>query len=370
MKNILIFPTDDRLGQLSAIHHYNMVGCNVYIPKLNTFNLNWGLIACWPSLLSKDPDTGSLNLKSSPDINLVFGEDFFLLNDKLQPNLDTNLSCKLIDEKDLEQIEIDIFHTLRGAESHLKHYFSLKEKYFPNAKWVSSTFNTYDSNPGNRNPSNIAKILPASYENRGGENQFKFFCSDIELELFNINRSCDRVPIVASFNHNFHIRQPQEYKLFCKMNEILRSSNVEVENYGGNIRGVGADIRYSQGGPTGNYKTLSPPECLNFISRLSAIVHFKQTDWGGGVFFHALHTNTPIITTKSYVGASNSSSYLVNNYNCIIVGNEKEAADAVLALINDQQLQKKLSFGMSELKSTIFNHAYWSNWSKFIEACF
>lgn len=368
MKNVLIFPTGDRQGVLSAIHHYNKIGFNVFAPKFESFNLDWSRIAQWPLLISKDPDTHQLNIDAHKQHELLkFGEDFFLVKESHDVNASTY--CKLIDEKDIMTIEINIFHTFRGGEGDLQHYFSLKQKFFPHARWVSSSVNVYDKDPGGHKPQNVAKILPANYEKYAYPNQFNFFCSDIELHLFKISPSEKRKPVIASFNHNYHIRQPADYQLFCNMNKILNLHSVDVKNYGGNIRGSGADIRYHNNGPTGNYPTLSPPSCLRFISDISAIVHFKQNDWGGGVFFHALHTHTPIITTQHYVNASNSNEYLVHESNCLIVKNESQAAEAVLSILKDDSLQSRLSNGMKKLKENLFNESYWSNWEKFVQRC-
>jgi hypothetical protein len=188
--------------------------------------------------------------------------------------------------------------------------------------------------------------------------------------LFGLTRRdvYDRLKKVASFNHNYHVRQPEDFALFTAMNNQLSAvGESQVFNYGGNIRAMGADIRYSGAGPTGNYTTLSPFDCLKEIMSLSAIVHFKSTVWGGGVFFHALHTSTPIITTKRYVDASNSSEYLIHGHNCIIIENQSDSARAVIQVMNDKSFRDHLIDGMIEMKQKIFSDEYWNVWKSFID---
>jgi len=249
------------------------------------------------------------------------------------------------------------------------HYKKLSDRYFKNAVWISSTLNACDHNPQALKANKYAKILPANYETtvRG----MNIFCTDVEWKLLVITKSVDlydRQPVVASFNHNYHVRQQQDFALFTAMNDKLHSLGKEkVINYGGNIRAMGADIRYSHDGPTGNYATLSPKENLEKIQTLSAIVHFKGTDWGGGVFFHALHSSTPIITTSRYIQNSNSYEYLIDGYNCIVVNDVDEATKAVVKITSDIDLRNKIIDGMRQMKLRIFNAEYWSMWKKFIE---
>lgn len=367
---VLIYPTDDRLGQASLIDHYNKIGCEVYLPARGTLGLNWSKNSLWPALLCRSPVTGTRNIDfARAEQSSIFGEDYFLtLEGDFSNDLKDVPECRILEEKDLRQINFDAYHTLRGADENLTRYMEIANESFPRAKWISSTLSAYDFQPKSLKPYKTAKIIPAPYSDlKGGLN---VYCTDVEFRLFDLQKdSVVRTSEVASFNHNFHVRQPQDYKMFCEMNGLLeKMGHNKVLNYGGNIRGMGADIRYSNGGPTGNYTTLSPRKNLEKILSLSAIVHFKGTDWGGGVFFHALHTGTPIITTQRYIDASKSNSHLIHGFNCIVVNNSKEAAHAVIALSSDLELRNKLSLGMSAVRQTCFSEEYWRAWKEFVEA--
>jgi hypothetical protein len=364
---ILIFPTDDRLGQSSVISHYSKLGHEIYIPKRGTLGLNWNFISTWPSLLCKN-SSNQLNFYTEIPSGEGFGEDLFLQIQGLpSSNLAEIPQVNFINEEEFNQIEFDAFHTLRGAENYLNYYFSLlKNK--TKIKWISSTLNHSDHNPGNKNPKNIARILPASYERYNPNcNIVNLFCDDVEYDLFGLrNFTIPRTKKFASFNHNFAVRQVDEYRFFQKMNEHLSLKGIEeVVNYGGNIRKMGADIRFANNGPTGNFPTLSPIDNIKKYNELSGVVHFKQLDWGGGVFFHAMHSSTPIITSKNYVKITNSEKYIIHGFNSIVVETPQQAADAVEALMKDEVFDL-LSSGMKQLKFSIFNENYWESWKNFL----
>lgn len=364
--NVFIFPTDDRSGQLSIIYHYRLLGHNVFLPKHGTLGLEWSKIATWPMLLCRNSD-GKKNFdihgfdRTQDDL---FGEDYFLTQQTVESNVD--LICDIVDLTQ-QKYDIDIYHTLRGGERHLSKYAQIAREHFPSAKWVSSTLNAWDISPGGVMAPNIAKIIPASYENaKTSSNSCTVMCHEIELNLLGVTPRHRRHGF-ASFNHNFEIRQPKDYRLFVEMNQLLNEHSMSVTNYGGNIRSMGADIRYHKNGPTGNFPTLSPKDCLAFISTLKAIVHFKQTDWGGGCFFHALNTGTPMITTESYVQQSCSQKYLIDGFNCVLVNTPQDAVTAVLKIENDHEFAESLRHGMLEMKRRIFNEQYWKNWSDFLD---
>ncbi len=372
--NIFIFPTDDRSGQTALIYHYSKLGHKVFIAKHGTLGLNWSRIATWPGLLCKNtsnPSVRNIEIhKFERNNDQLFGEDYFLnsiFDEKLRL-YNQNITCELIDlEK--ENPGIDVFHTLRGGENYLKQYFEIANKYFPNAKWVSSTFNCFNITPGNYNPTNAAKFIPANYENNHTNiNNVCLMATDFEMSLLKIHKNLEKRTGFASFNHNFEQRQPGEYFLFSKMNDILQKNEREiVPNYGGNIRTQGADIRYSEtNGITGQFKTLTVKEAYTLTTKLKALVLFKQTDWGGGCFYSALNSETPIITTHSYVKVSNSSKFIINKFNAIIVNDANEAANIIMQLNNDQYC-RNLQIGMQKIKNEVFNDNYWENWEKFLK---
>jgi len=365
--NVLIFPTSDRLGLASAIAHYNKLGHKVHVPKHGTLGLDWSTGAQWPALLCLDPDSGKRNLElhGLRKEGAFFGEDAFIEVQNIPTSKDVPL-VRICSEEEIADTEINIYHTLRGGENHLLHYKSLMEK--KKAVWVSSTVNAWEDKPGGLSPRNVAKILPARYESTKYENSFNMWCLDIEYDLFSLSKEeQNRQKCFASFNHNFHVRQPDDYDLFCKMNEILSKKGIQkVTNYGGNIRAMGADIRYSNGGPVGNYETLSPIETIKKYKTLTGVVHFKQTDWGGGVFFHSLFSHTPVVTTRRYVEKSNSGKYLVDGVNSIHISSPEEAANSIERLLDEKEFSK-LSAGMKDMKNSLINEAYWEGWRSFLE---
>jgi|694.fasta_scaffold05770_14 hypothetical protein len=372
--NVLIFPTDDRSGLASMIYHYSKLGHKVFVPKKGTLGLNWQRIATWPAMLCKSfEDKTKRNLEIYPfEENLsFFGEDYFLKDFKSHNLYEEDIYCQIIDLTK-QKCSIDVFHTLRGGESSLRQYFKIASEYFPNAKWVSSTMNAWDSSPENYKTRNAAKFIPANYENKNTDvNNVNVFCLPFEkslLDITNVSISGYEDVSFASFNHNFEVRQPEDYKIFKKMNSLLREINLpEVINFGGNIRSAGADIRYSkENGVTGKFPTITPRQSYKITSRLKAAVHFKQTDWGGGVFYYCLNSGTPIITTNRYVNSSNASKYLIDNINCILVDDALKASNSIEKLLFDDSYVNKLRNGMLELQKEILNNSYWKKWENFI----
>lgn len=370
--NVLIFPTDDRSGQASLIYHYSSLGHRVFIPKFGTLGLNWSRIATWPALLykaSSDLTKRNLDIHGFDRTDVLFGEDYFLKDMFAVKTLySQQVSCEIID-LETENPGIDVFHTLRGAEAYLKLYFEIAKQHFPNAKWVSSTFNQMTSTPGNYQPKNAAKFIPAPYEEHHQNiNNVCIMALDFESELLGADIKSTTRKGFASFNHNFSNRQPVDYKLFQEMNALLKRDNFdEVPNFGGNIRTQGADIRYTeQNGITGQFKTINPASAYELTARLTAAVHFKETDWGGGVFYYCLNTGTPIITTERYVNASNSKKYLIDQLNAVYVNTPEAAAAAVQKLTTDFSYASSLQVGMQAMKLELFDNNYWENWKTFL----
>lgn len=368
--NVFIFPTDDRSGQATLISHYSAIGHKVFLPKFGTLGLDWSKIATWPMLLAKctsNQKLRNLDIHGFDRPSAYFGEDHFLTTDKFDSLYASDKSCEIID-LNTENPGIDIFHTLRGGENYIQQYFDIAGKHFPNAKWVSSTLNAWNHAPG-REPTNSAKLIPANYENSHQKiNNVSIMGNEFELSLLGIDQYVGERSGFASFNHNFAVRQPDDYMLFSKMNALLSTSgHTPVLNYGGNVRSHGADIRFSgENGATGKFGTLSPKAAITHMSTLKAIVHFKQNDWGGGVFYHAMITGTPIITTTRYVNASNSQTYLVNGVNCVYVDTAEQAADAIRKIDSDYVYADNLKAGMRAMKDGIFNDQYWVRWIWFL----
>jgi hypothetical protein len=385
--NILLLPADDRGFQAGIPYHYAKLGHNVFVPKFGSPDLDWTKIPTWPSLLMKsqsDCRKRNLDIHGFPKGNeLLFGEDCFMERElhemqstarKTGMPYDSVAACELIDLSK-QRVHIDAFHTSANAVLDLEKLFDFTKKYAPHAKWISSTLTHWEHNPGGFNPKNVVRTLPANYDNVfTNRNSCNFYRHHTEFELYDVNR--DESSLVygqrqggfAGFNHNFHIRQPDGYRLFCETNDILRPHGVQIENYGGNVRKYGADVRYSgDHGVTGKYTTLSPRRAALRYTQLDACVHFKNTDWGGGVPACCRFSATPMITTQHFIDMSHSASTLINGVNCIVVNNASDAAAAVIRLKNDEQLKIKLRRGMLDMHNSLFNDAYWCAWEKMLD---
>jgi hypothetical protein len=339
--NVLIFPSDDRCGQASLLWFYNMIGCNVLLPKFGHAGIDWLKKATWPSLLCKsteDPTKRNIEIYGfERDENKCFGEDLFLKYEEIPKELYAdNITCQLVDlEKD--KTPIHILHTLRGAN--LQECFEFARAYCPTAKWVSSTISHYNWCEQNIPIDNACKFIPANYSDQaiGKKNNVNIIAPPFYFDLLNVDRtnSVERTNF-ASFHHNFAVREKEGFEMFTKVNEILKEKNLEIINYGGNVRGMGSDItKTEKNGITGNFKTLSPREALKLIKTLSAVAIFKQFDWGGGVVYDCLNSFTPIVTHKNYIKNSNSTLFLKSadsnwDPNCLAASTAEEFANSII----------------------------------------
>jgi hypothetical protein len=394
MPNICIIPSADRSGQANLIHHYCKIGWNVYLPKHETGNLNWKKTATWPGLLCrslKNPNYRNLDLhgfKRTEDN--IFGEDRFIqLEDNGPLYEDQSIVCELVDfEK--EAISIDAFHTLRGSDDYLRGALALAKKHFPDAVWISSTISPYSQAPPlGIAPENVCRMMPAKYiPDYSDKNFFDFYPSGFEFDLLNVQRNKTQRSGFASFNHNFQLRYPEEFKFFKKLNKKLYKSGITIPNFGGNTIGQGADIKYSQAGFTKidyaslrerfllffkgahhfavTWPTLSIRQAAKQNTALKAVVIFKENDYGSGVVWYALTAGTPIITHQRYVDATNAHDIIIHDYNSIIVNSVEEAADAVLKLEDDPEYLNKLCQGMKETFVNLTKDGYWDEFRKFI----
>jgi hypothetical protein len=166
------------------------------------------------------------------------------------------------------------------------------------------------------------------------------------------------------------MRHPEEWQFFCEMNKILVSMRYpQAPNHGGNIRGQGADTRYSgNNGITGQLVTLTPRQAAQKYMTIRAVVHFKKTDWhSGGVPSCCRFASTPLITTRTFVDTSHSQSTLIDGENCVIVNTPRQAAEAVMRLTHDDAYVKKLSLGMEQSHKRIFeSQSYWDAWERML----
>jgi hypothetical protein len=321
----------------------------------------------------------------------IFGEDRFIqLEDNGPLYEDRSITCELVDfEK--EKISIDAFHTLRGMDDYLKNALSLEKKYFPNAAWISSTISPYSQIPPlGAISENVCKMMPAKYiPDYSDKNFFDFFPSGFEFDLLNVKKNEAPRSGFASFNHNFQLRYPEEFRFFRKLNKKLRKNGISVPNFGGNTIGQGADIKYSQAGFTKidcnslrerfllffkgahnfavTWPTLSVREAARKTAQIKASVVLKPNDYGGGVVWYSLISGTPIITHQRYVDATNAQDFIVHDYNSIVVTTEDEATEAILRLERDEEYLNKLINGMRETYSKLVTPEYWEKFRVFVQ---
>lgn len=386
--NIMIVDSDDRGGQAGLPYHYRKLGHNVMMPKPGSPGLDWKRIPVWPRLLMRsqsDPTKRNLDIHGYPKgDDVVFGEDRFIEQElaNMGPVYTSDISeaeCDLVDLSK-EKIEIDAFHTTCNAVTELANIFENYVKpYMSNAKWISSSFNHWEHVPLGIRPRNICRMLPANYDREfqyaEPNHACNFYRHHTEFALYGVKR--DHQSMISgprsgfgSFNHNYHVRQPQPiaFPMFRDMNVLLEPHGIQVPNHGGNIRGHGADVKFaSDQGITGNYETLSPRQAAQKFLSICGVVHFKNTDWSGGVPGYARMASTPMITTQEFIDNSHSQDTLIHDLNCVVVKNAEEAAWAVLRLSKDDAYATKLRIGMYETHRQIFdNDAYWAAWDRML----
>lgn len=383
--NIMICDSDDRGGQAGLPYHYRKLGHRVFMPKPGSPGLNWSRIPVWPRLLMKsqtDPTKRNLEIHGYPKGDgVIFGEDRFVEQElaEMEPLYTSEAECDLVDLSK-ENIHIDAFHTTCNAVTELQSIFdNFVRPYMPNAKWISSTFNSWELHPLGLKPKNVCRMLPANYEHEfqyaEPNHACNFYRHHTEFDLYGVKRDhasmiADPREGFASFNHNYSVRQPhpEAFPLFREMNRLLEPHGIEVPNFGGNIRGHGADVKYSgENGITGKGGTLSPRQAaLKYLS-IRAVVHFKNTDWSGGVPAYSRFAATPMITTQKFIDNAFAQSTLIHDYNAIVVKNAEEAAWAVLKMSKDDAYATKLRIGMYEVHRRLFdNDTYWAAWERML----
>jgi len=378
--NILILDRGSRGGQCGFPYHYCKLGHKVYMVKPGEEGFRWNQIPVWPRLLMKNStkkrNFEDLGLPSFEDFS--YGEDRFLQTQKeelLQKMYESNVSCELITLKDLEngKIKIDAIHTTDHCVGILDELLEFKKKYIPHAKWISSTFDPgsfRDGMPCGIIPENVVRILPAIYENQfKDKNSCDFYRHPFEFELLGIDTKIkNKTKDFGSFNHNFSNRDPELWKMFSEISKFAKEKNdIKLENYGGNIRGQGADLKYDKDlGITGNLKTLSPRSAAEKFMKLRAVIHIKTQDWGGGVPAYARFAGTPIIVMRGYLENSKMTHIWKNRFNCIEISTPQELYEAIVFLDKNNQAAKELGENAQSMNKVLFNQAYWDNWDKML----
>jgi hypothetical protein len=223
----------------------------------------------------------------------------------------------------------------------------------------------------------VVEYLPASYEGlaerRNIKNFAKFFRHPHEIMVLGIDPSKfdqnERLKekLFVSFNHNFSVRHPENFKIFEFMREFFNQHGVKVINFGGNIRGQGADLRYSKGfGITGNNETLSPRDSVQTYLKSRAAIHLKGYDWAGGVESDARHTATPLIVTTQYAKDTNLSSTFGLEKNAYFGCNSAfDLCYYITRLLDDNYLENSFK-SVEKLNKNIFSDLYWSSWERML----
>ena len=386
--NIFLMDYGCRSQASNLPYYYSRLGHRVYMLKPGEFSdeWGWGNIPVWPRMLHKPEPTSKVrNLEKYPEVKYTFGEDCFLVLEKdeiLSSEVYSgNAHVTLLTEKEIKDIggDIDLFHTTDHCKPVLEHRLRWVRDYLPNAKWISSTFNPGEIKEGSLPlgivPKNPCVLLPSPCENLfdpniPGINRFLMFRHPFELDLQGIDMSApiERDPrYVVSFNHNFHVRDKPGYGLFCQIQEFCKGCGLDVVNFGGNIRGQGADLAHSGGGPSGSdFITLSPRKCIEQYRKARVVLHLKNHDWAGGVPANARFTSTPMITSRHFIDSSNYGEYF-NEATSVLLSNEPlEVMQLVLRIALDDDLFHEKSAAMEKITKKMFDNDYWDRFNDFV----
>jgi len=373
---ILILDNDNR-DIVSLVYHYNMLGHEPCVPAPGT--LGYQFSPLWPRVLFKDYNNRKKRIiddfQFKDDISEIsnFGEDRFVNKEWIEKNpvYNSDVGLSFVDVEK-EGHTFDAWHTTPNAKSKLPEFFEIAKKYFPKAKWISSSIDHFDHDA--LGCKNVIKWLPANYvDAKCSENDHYLFRHPFEFEYVNVStkNSSYNNKMFSSLNHNFSVRHPTHYKIFCDVNETLHKmgkDDLVVTNYGGNIRRHGADIKYSgDSGITGKFMTLSPPEAMRIYVNSCGILHLKQYDWAGGVPSGARIAGCPIIFQNEYVRITKSERYFVDDYNCSYADSVENIVNVIIRLSEDGEYRNKLSHNSYKMNEKIFSDDYWNGWKQFLE---
>jgi len=375
--NILIL-NNNRKDTTSLAYHYCKLGHSVFYPMPFADNiLNWDGHCLWPMLLSwsaEDPSVTNFEYHFSNLENLPYGEDKFLfLEDWVDPIADRDVFVKLLDFNK-ENIHIDAYHITDAAADDWEHFGPFIEKYIPNAKRIDSGFNHF-SVERVKDSDNICEYLPASFEGVGrklGKNSVGFYRHSHEIKVLGIDPDLhhfeDRLNNnFYSFNHNFSVRHPEEFKIFETFRNWFAGKNINLYNFGGNKRGVGADIEFSgNNGLTGNFMTLSPRSAVLNHLNSRATIHFKGTDWAGGVEAYARFTYSPMIVLGVYTDGTKLNQFQREGSSIFSCRDLFDGCYYITRLLNDQFYADCIEQN-KRVESKIFSEEYWKSWKVFLE---
>ena len=368
--NIFIADKDNR-DLVSLVYHYTKLGHKVFVPKPGTEG--FGMHPKWPRLIlraSSDPTKRNLDIYGFEDYDSVeFGEDRFLSQeiDEIRDKLYEQDACLELIDINKDSVHIDAWHSTPNSITDLPQWIEFAKKHFPHAKWISSCMTHWDHSLS-YNPKNLVKFLPANYKNlRMDINQVEMYRHRIEFDVMNIDYNTPKPREGwASFNHNFAVRHPQFFALQTKLNEDLKG-RIVVQNYGGNIRQVGADIKYSgESGITGKDPTISPRQAMKKYTTLRGVLHLKGADWAGGVPSMSRMGKVPIIVTGRYVEDTCAQNVFIHKKNCMVANNYEDLLNYVQKINDDDVLWQELSEGQDRTNDELFNEDYWKRWDEFI----
>tara|TARA_R110001583_G_scaffold5598_25_gene30191 strand:+ start:4163 stop:5317 length:1155 start_codon:yes stop_codon:yes gene_type:complete len=375
--NILIL-NNNRKDTTSLVYHYCKLGHNVFYPMPFAENiLKWEGHCLWPMLLSwsaEDPSVTNFEYHQFSKLeNLPYGEDKFLfLEEWVDPIADHDVKLKLIDFKK-ENTKIDAYHITDAAADDWETFSAYINKYIPNAIKIDSGFNHFSINRV-ESSENICEYLPASFEGIGkyyGKNSVKFYRHSHEIKVlgidpeeFHTNKRLNNN--FYSFNHNFSVRHPEEFKVFEIFKNWFSTKDITLHNFGGNKRGVGADIEFSgDDGLTGNFVTLSPRSAAIKHLNSRATIHFKGTDWAGGVEAYARFTFSPLIVLEEYSGGTNLNQFDRDDSSIFTCKDLLEGCFYITKLLDNDFYLTCLEKN-KKLEQKIFSEEYWNSWKSFL----
>lgn len=366
--NVLLYPSEDGYGLAALIHHYNKVGANVFVIEHSSMGINHSTSAYWPAFLCKSTKNSSkTNIEFLPEReDLCSGEDYFLRVEEPPSLYGDDITCQFIDPAQVHHLRFDVFHTLRGKETYLKSVTRLSKIYHPSAKWISSTFTNEKHDMLWLKPRHVAKFIPANYADGFRDRiAINLMFDDFDLKLLGCKPNIDRSGF-ACFNNAFKFFHKKSHSFFVATNQLLRD-DLRVTNYGGNLLCDEADIRYSKTlNSSFDWNTLSPVEQAKKLCTLRGVILLKDFGYGDRQLHQAIASLTPVITTNKYISCTNSHLYLRAGLNCLIADTPEEFAKAIRRLHEDDDMFYRLSAGMEQVKNSIFDESYWTQWRVFL----
>ena len=365
---------------------YTRLGHEVYVIKpFSTELINWKNSVVWPCLLAwskENPNVTNFEYHGFDKVKeFPFGEDnFLILEDFVRPVIDKSVTVKLVDIENENNFfdAVHIFPHFYG--DWLDNAMTIVEKYCKNAKIINSSFD-----PGSLKDrilmfENSCEFLPAMYDGMskqmGIENSVGFIRSKEEIEILGIDFELHRNDWrsrrnISSFMHNFKQRQTAETEeYFHKLAEYAKINlNCKLENFGGNIRGQGADLKHSgNNGITGNYTTLSPRSSFKEFFKSRGILHLKHDDWAGGCEIGARASCCPMIIYSGYFSYTKlSRTWGEISSKSLFAADSPESIIGVIAHLLDDEKCEKSRNEIYENNSIIFSDDYYNGWKLFLD---